>query len=169
MKLPLFSYCFKLLSHCPLLVAPLTSISQSTNRCAPHCSREFLPFSDRGRSFKNTRSAHFSWRKKVIHLEYMIDTKRLDVISQHQLLTWRREGRYEHSDSGIFSSFDRSPHAHSSTPPVPQGIRGLMISTNRDHYTGNSYMKNLLASSNLEITEHIESVFVIFPFSSGNL
>ena len=33
----------------------------------------------------------------MIHLEYMIDTKRLDVISQHQLLTWRREGRYEHS------------------------------------------------------------------------
>ena len=49
------------------------------------------------------------------------------------------------------------------------GISGLVISMNRDHYTGNSYMKNLLASSNLEITEHIESVFVIFPFSSGNL
>ena len=54
----------------------------------------------------------------------MIDTKRLDVISQHQLLTWRREGRYEHSDSGIFSSFDRSPHAHSSTPPRTTGYQG---------------------------------------------
>ena len=72
----------------------------------------------------------------------------------------------------IAVSFPLLIEAHMPTllpPPVPQGIRGLMISTNRDHYTGNSYMKNLLASSNLEITEHIESVSVIFPFSSGNL
>ena len=72
----------------------------------------------------------------------------------------------------IAVSFPLLIEAHMPTllpPPVPQGIRGLMISTNRDHYAGNNYMKNLLASSNLEITEHIESVFVIFPFSSGNL
>ena len=163
----LISFLLLLAQH--LVLRYRSCIDQSTNRCAPHCSREFLPFSDRGRSFKNTRSAHFSWRKKVIHLEYMIDTKRLDVISQHQLLTWRREGRYEHSDSGIFSSFDRSPHAHSSIPPIHMGYQWPRDLHEQRSLHKNNYMKNLLASSNLEITEHIESVFVIFPFSSGNL
>ena len=58
-------------------------------------------------------------------------------------------------------SFPLLIEAHMPTllpPPVPQGIRGLMVSPNRAHDTGNTYMKNLLASSNLEITEHIESV-----------